>query len=218
MNSKDLKAVIAEFIGTFALAAVVVLTLSSQVFPVATPLMAGIVLMVMVYALGPISGSHLNPAITAGLFVARKIDLKKAVLYVIAQMLGGVVALAVANYLLVNPTVDLPLTTQWPVIISEILGTGVLAFAVGSVVFETVRSELSGVVIGFGLLVGLSMAAASNGILNPAVAYAANSFSVVYILSPLIGGIVGVALAQYLAPAAISQKTKQIKKIKKNNK
>ncbi len=215
MDSKDFKAVIAEFIGTFALAAVVVLTLSSQVFPIATPLMAGIVLMVMVYAVGPISGAHLNPAITTGLFVARKIGLKKAIFYVIAQMLGGIAALAMASYLLVNPAVDLPLMTQWPVIVSEILGTGIFAFAVGSVVFETVRSELSGVVIGFGLLVGLSMAVASNGMLNPAVAYAANSFSVVYILSPMIGGIIGIALAQYLAPAT-TQKTKQTKKNKKS--
>src|SRR5690242_13820557 len=46
----------------------------------------------MVYAIGPISGCHINPAVTLGLFISRKMDRRFAVGYVVAQILGGIVA------------------------------------------------------------------------------------------------------------------------------
>jgi aquaporin Z len=52
----------------------------------------GLSLLAMAYAIGPVSGCHINPAVTLGLLVARRIGLPEAVRYWIAQVVGGIVA------------------------------------------------------------------------------------------------------------------------------
>ena len=52
----------------------------------------GISLLAMVYTIGPISGCHINPAVTAGMLLTRKIGAKDAVSYVVAQVVGALVA------------------------------------------------------------------------------------------------------------------------------
>jgi aquaporin Z len=54
----------------------------------------GLSLLTMVYAIGPISGCHINPAVTVGLLITKKMDAKYAVGYIIAQVVGAVVAAA----------------------------------------------------------------------------------------------------------------------------
>lgn len=51
----------------------------------------GIVLVAMAYAIGPISGCHINPAVTAGLLASRKIGARDAAGYVVAQVVGAIV-------------------------------------------------------------------------------------------------------------------------------
>ncbi|MDP9483929.1 MAG: aquaporin, partial [Chloroflexota bacterium] len=52
----------------------------------------GLILAVMVSSLGAVSGGHFNPAVTFGLWIAGKIDAPRAVMYVVAQLIGAVVA------------------------------------------------------------------------------------------------------------------------------
>ncbi|MDR5730343.1 MAG: aquaporin Z [Terriglobia bacterium] len=52
----------------------------------------GLSLLAMVYTIGPISGCHINPAVTLGVLLARKINSKDAVMYVIAQVIGAIIA------------------------------------------------------------------------------------------------------------------------------
>ena len=54
----------------------------------------GLSLLAMAYAIGPISGCHINPAVTLGLLVARRIALPEAARYWAAQVVGGIVAAA----------------------------------------------------------------------------------------------------------------------------
>jgi aquaporin Z len=54
----------------------------------------GLALLAMVYTIGPISGCHINPAVTLGVLMARKIGGKDALGYVIAQILGAIIAAA----------------------------------------------------------------------------------------------------------------------------
>ena len=61
---------------------------------VATALAFGLVLAALVYGLGPISGCHINPAVTIGFLVAKRIAMKDAVGYWAAQLAGGVVGAA----------------------------------------------------------------------------------------------------------------------------
>jgi len=52
----------------------------------------GLSLLAMVYAIGPISGCHINPAVTFGALLSRKIGAKDAIAYVIAQVIGAIIA------------------------------------------------------------------------------------------------------------------------------
>ena len=54
----------------------------------------GLSLLAMVYTIGPISGCHINPAVTFGVLLSRKIGGKDAVMYFIAQILGAIIAAA----------------------------------------------------------------------------------------------------------------------------
>src|ERR1700757_5147323 len=89
-----------EVIGSFFLTfAVGVAVLTGSVF---TPLAAGAMLMVMVYAGGHISGGHYNPAVTMAALVRRRIGIGDAAAYWVAQVAGGVAAGALARAV-VNP-------------------------------------------------------------------------------------------------------------------
>jgi aquaporin Z len=52
----------------------------------------GLSLLAMVYTIGPISGCHVNPAVTLGVLLAKKIDVKDALIYVFAQVAGAIIA------------------------------------------------------------------------------------------------------------------------------
>jgi aquaporin Z len=72
---------------------------------IATALAFGLVLMAIAYAIGGISGAHVNPAVTLGMLVAGRIDVRDAVGYWIAQFTGGILgALALWLTLKGSPT------------------------------------------------------------------------------------------------------------------
>lgn len=95
---------LAEFIGTFCLVlfgcgAAVVSGISSTgpagIGLLGISLAFGVAVVVMAYAIGPISGCHINPAITISMLVGGKISLGESIGYIIAQLLGATVAAAV---------------------------------------------------------------------------------------------------------------------------
>jgi glycerol uptake facilitator-like aquaporin len=85
--------------------------------------------------------------------------------------------------------------------LAEALGTAVFTFGIAAVVKEKVHTSMSGVVVGGSLLLGVlfSSLAGASGILNPAVAFALNSVTLVYILAPIVGSIAGFKLSYYLS-------------------
>jgi aquaporin Z len=93
-----MRACLAELIGTFVLvfggcgSAVLA---ADHIGFMGVSLAFGLSVLAMVYAIGPISGCHLNPAVTFGLLLVRKIDAGMAGRYVIAQILGAILAAAV---------------------------------------------------------------------------------------------------------------------------
>src|SRR5271156_3140252 len=62
----------------------------------------GLSLLAMVYTIGPISGCHINPAVTFGMLVSKKIGAKDAIGYVVAQIIGAVIASALILYVASN--------------------------------------------------------------------------------------------------------------------
>ena len=89
---------IAEFVGTFVLvfASCGAAVIAGEVIGFAGVAFAfGLSLMAMIYAIGPISGCHINPAVTLGIILCKKMDAKYAPGYMLAQVLGAIVAAAV---------------------------------------------------------------------------------------------------------------------------
>ncbi len=93
--SDDLRRYIAELVGTFVLVfggvgtAVVA---GETVGALGVAIAFGLALLAMVYTIGPISGCHINPAVTLGLVLTRKIEPPRAAGYVIAQVIGAIAA------------------------------------------------------------------------------------------------------------------------------
>jgi aquaporin Z len=194
------KKYIAEAVGTFALSFVVLGAVSSSgLLPIPVPILAGLTLALFVYTIGSISGCHINPAVTLGLLSINKITPKDALGYVVAQMLGALGALVLAKSLLmVSPVVVGAFSSA--VFFAEMLGTFFFAFGIASVVYGKAKEQMSGIVVGWSLLFGILVAslAGASGILNPAVAFALNSVSVVYILAPIAGSVLGFQVYKYL--------------------
>lgn len=193
----------AELAGTFLLTTAVA---ASGALP--TPLTAGLTLMVLVYLIGPVSGAHVNPAVTFGLYTLRKISFRHAVGYIIAQLLGAFIAsLLLAQMLdLVTP----PATRAAEGSIGELLGAFVLVFAVARVVLGHVKTETAGLTIGLALLLGITVASAGSfGIINPAVGLGLGIFDpaldgfgvnlLVYLLAPLVGGFLGAQACEWFS-------------------
>lgn len=192
-----MKKYIAEALGTFALALVVVLSVGG-VFPVPTPVLAGLTLAIFVYSIGHISGTHINPAVTIGAWTLKKISSQDAVSYIIAQLVGGYGAMLVAGLFIdVLPMVIVPDTM---ILGAEALGALFFTFGIASVVYGKTPHDASGVVVGGSLLLGVAVAglAGSLGVLNPAVALALGVFNWAYIAGPVIGAVFGMNLYKRL--------------------
>ena len=151
----------------------------------------------MVYTIGKVSGSHLNPAITIALASRKIIAPKDAALYIVAQVLGAVGAMYAGLWFLGQAPI-ITASSDLTVLAAEILGTAILAFGICSAVRNNDYAT-SGLLVGGSLFAGITVAAgASNAVLNPAVAAAIGSISPAYFIAPIIGGLVGAWLNAWL--------------------
>lgn len=191
---------IAEFIGTFALAFVVLAAAAStSVLPLAIPVIAGLTLALFVYTIGPVSGCHINPAVTIGQLSIGSIKLQDAVGYLIAQALAALAAIMVAKFFMITSPLT-PSVFDSHIFAAEALGAFFFNFGIAAVVAGKVAKEFSGVVVGGSLLFGILVASLTGaaGILNPAVALALNAASVLYLTAPVVGAVLGVQAYTYL--------------------
>ena len=184
-------------VGTFVLAFAVALSLGGKL-ALPTPLMAGLALGLVVYAVGHISGAHINPAITVGLWSLKKINTTDAIFYIFFQFVGAIIAFFLSGVVTTIPA--LTVVTNWPVFFGELLGTFFFSFGVASVATDKVAPAASGLVVGGSLFLGISFASfLSNGILNPAVAMGINSFSLAYLFGPIVGALLGMQVFAVLS-------------------
>lgn len=93
-----MKKYIAEFIGTFTLVLFgcgTAVVAGQQVGNVGIAFAFGFALVAMAYGIGPVSGCHINPAVSLGVFMAGRMSKHDLVGYVVGQILGGIAAAAV---------------------------------------------------------------------------------------------------------------------------
>jgi aquaporin Z len=89
-----IRKLVAELIGTFMLVAAVLgaAVVSGNAAGLGVAFAVGLSVMAMIYAVGPVSGGHFNPAVTLGLTAAGRFDPKNIIPYVLAQLAGGILA------------------------------------------------------------------------------------------------------------------------------
>ncbi len=181
-------ALIGEFIGTFLLASAYLVTKGE-------PLYMGFVLITLILMVGTLSGGYLNPMLTVGAWVTRKLGHLRAIAYIAAQLLGAgaafVVLTAFVNgagsdsaasaYATQQSVFKMAVLTDknhWFAFFAELLGAAVFAFAFAGALRERVDRVAKALTIGFGLFVaaltsGVALSyLGANVALNPALALA----------------------------------------------
>jgi glycerol uptake facilitator-like aquaporin len=195
------KKVFAEALGTFALVFVVMTAVATG--SAITPWLAGLTLGLMVYSLGHISGTHINPAVTIGAWSIGKISLKDGAKYIIAQFIGAFIAMLVVHSFLPEASMVISLAVKAEpsmfIMFAEIIGMFFFTFGIASVIYGKTPSDFSGLVVGLSLVLGIMVAViGSAGILNPAVALSLGAFNLMYILGPIVGSVLGMNTYKHL--------------------
>lgn len=190
----------AEGIGTFFLVFTVGQVVLEPGAGAMAPLAIGVVLAVMVYATGHVSGGHLNPAVTLGVFLRGKSTAAELVGYWIVQVLAGVVAAFAVLYLKGGAAPTPAALPVGPALLAEFLFTFALVFVVLNVATAhgTEGNSYFGFAIGGTVLVGAyAVGGISGAAFNPAVAVGVVLMDLaraadlwIYLVANLAGGAV----------------------------
>ena len=213
-------AYVAEGIGTFGLVfagcgAIMIDKLSGgQVTHVGVGLVFGLIITVMIYALGHISGAHFNPAVTLGFVLARHFPLRRLASYWAAQVVGATLAAATLRLLLgdvahLGATLPAGSGGSWQSFGLEALLTFFLMFVIMAKATDT-RAVGQAAALAIGATVGLEALFAgpiSGASMNPARSLGPALVSGtwtdqwVYVLAPLLGAVVGAYVYRWLRDA-----------------
>ena len=216
-----MKKYIAEFLGTFVLVLFGTgIAVVSGGDLVATSLAFGLAIIAEAYVIGNISGCHVNPAVSLAMLISKKLYIKDFICYVISQVLGAIAGSAILFFILSNT--DLGTTalganfygelsasniSLLAAIITEIVLTFVFIYTILGVTNDEPKSSISGLVIGLTLtlvhLIGIPLTGTS---VNPARSLAPAIFLGgeairqiwVFILAPLVGGVLAAYIYKYL--------------------
>mmetsp|Transcript_72471 Transcript_72471/g.84177 ORF Transcript_72471/g.84177 Transcript_72471/m.84177 type:complete len:371 (+) Transcript_72471:86-1198(+) len=177
-----LGAYLAEGLGTFAFVLSVALVqinnpiLGTLINTNVTCLPIGMMMMCMVFTFGYISGGHFNPAITIAVALARRIDLKRAVGYIICQTGAAFGAGIVAMIIQGSDNISVPTVSSSYVLSSSMFAELIYTFAVATVVLNVAYSKQKGNFF-YGFAIGMTVCAGvagvgsiSGGAFNPALA------------------------------------------------
>lgn len=183
----------------------------------------GVSVLVMVYTIGPISGCHINPAITLSMLVIKKINAKDALMYVIFQIIGAIIgagilyliASGVSGYSVsVNGLGQNGYETHSPGgysmisgIIAEVVFTAVFLIVILGSTHKNAPSGFAGIAIGFTLFLihivvipvtGTSVNPARS--IGPAVFVGGDALAQLwlFIVAPVVGGIIGAGIWKLL--------------------
>ncbi len=235
---------VAEFVGTFFLVffAVGVATLSfgfkffgtsASAGVVATALCFGLVLLALAYTLGPISGCHINPAVTMGFLASGRMKLMEAAEFWIAQFLGGIAgALVLWGIFSASPIYSRqrqglgadgfgPLSmiriNAVGAFFTEVILTLLFVYIVLAATSKLMASPaLAGLAIGLGLtvvhLIGILITGTSVNparSLGPALIVGGQALSQVwlFIVAPLVGGAIAALLYRFFKAAEPTEET-----------
>ena len=203
-----MKKYIAEFIGTFVLvfvgcgvAAVTGCTAEPTASYLMTALAFGGVIVAMAYSIGNVSGCHVNPAVSLGVFLNKGMDAKDFIGYVVSQCLGALAG-AIVLMALIGKEYGLGTNGLYngsigKSLLIEIILTCIFVLAILGVTSKAENGKVAGLVIGASLtlvhLIGIHFTGTSvnpASSLGPALLMGGDALSCVwvFIVAPLIGG------------------------------
>ena len=182
----------------------------------------GLIIAALVYAIGKVSGCHINPAVTFGLAVTKRFPWREVPAYWCAQVIGAVLGALAIWALFAHNAIGLGMgmthfnehgTTWGSAIFAEGIGTAMLMFAILGIVDSRSPSDLAGIVIG-GVVIAIIMIVGpiTGASLNPARAFGPELVSAlgngktfwdqllpVYVLPGLVGSGVAAVAYDFLA-------------------
>ena len=211
----QVRAIAAEGLGTALLVATVVgsgimadsLTADTALALLGNTIPTGAILFALITVLGPISGAHFNPAVTAVFALRRELDWPLAASYIAAQVLGGILGSILAHLMFELPA--LQLATHVRTGAAQWLSEAVATFGLVAVILGGLQAKPQAIPA----LVGLYITAAywftaSTSFANPAVTIAralTDTFSGIrpldapaFIIAQFAGALLALALASWL--------------------
>jgi aquaporin NIP len=197
---RDLRPEAAEALGTFLLLLVGGAAIVTHQTALVVSLAFGGTIMVMVIALGHLSGAHFNPAITLAFAVTGHFPWRRALSYIVAQILGALAAcILLALVLPIGPLVAQGSLAGAPAFLVEVLATFLLGFVIIAVATDPrTPPGMAGIAIGATVALGALVAGPLTGAaMNPARALAPALLAsrpgglAVHLAGPLVGGVLG---------------------------
>lgn len=223
LGRKKIAMIMAEFLGTGILTLVVLGVSKSTIgIPYFVAIAVGLVVAAVTLALGAVSGAHLNPAITIGMWTTRRIKTLPSIVYIAAQMLGAGAAYLLYTYF-IGQSLQSASDFSAKVLVAETVGAFIFSLAWASASYQKFDLGKGASVVGMGLALGVMVASvASAGLLNPAVAFGVHMWEWgTYVLGPILGAVIGfnlygllfapeknILVAEEKTPSASSKKKK----------
>jgi aquaporin Z len=217
---------VAEMIGTFVLVLMgcgSVVIAGSYIGLVGIAFAFGLAMLAMVYAIGGISGCHINPAVSISMLAAGKMGAKDTVVYIIAQCVGAIAGAAVLYWIaLGNPSYSLAVDglgqngygegfnvgfSMTSAFIAEVLLTFIFLLVIHGSTSEKAPKGFAGISIGLSLvliyLVGIPITGTSVNparSLGPAIIVGGTALSQLWLfwVAPIVGGLLAAAVWRML--------------------
>ncbi len=206
----NIKALVAEFVGTFTLIFVGVGAIAIGADLVGVALAHGLALAVMITAVAATSGGHLNPAVTLGLWAAGKFPASGVIGYIVAQLAGAFVGALLIGWALPGvgvvasgtPVLGAGVGVGSAILLEAVL-TFFLVFTVLGTAVDKRAPKLGGLLIGLSVTMGILVAGPITGAaLNPArhlgpALLAGGEFIGqfwIYWVGPVIGGVLAAVI------------------------
>jgi aquaporin Z len=225
----ELQTTVAEFLGTLVLVffAVGATVLAGEfIGTLGIALAFGFTLLAIAYALGPISGAHVNPAVTLGMLAAKRLDVHTAIRYWVAQIAGAIAGAALL-FLVAKQVPGLRTSESFGTtgfgdrsavrintggaFLAELMLTMLLVYVYLCMTNKVTVAGFGGLPIGITLavvnLIGIPLTGAS---VNPARSFGPAIFAGgaaltqlwLFIVAPLVGGVLAAAVHRFTHPSA----------------
>jgi aquaporin Z len=184
----------------------------------------GLTVLTMVYAIGHISGCHLNPAVSVGLWIGGRFDRKELIPYIVAQVLGGIAGAGIL-YMIASGKAGFDVTdgfasngygalspdgySMTAALITEVVMTFMFLIIILGATHSKAPAGLAGIAIGLGLtLIHLISIPVTNTSVNPARSTSQALFAGgewmgqlwLFWVAPIVGAILAGLVYKYLSP------------------